>query len=115
MAVIRGPGTRAVQIPVSTNGQVGAITIFDDTTTHRWVVTCHNLAANQPGQAYQLWFLTDQGPRSAALMLMDSSRPMMLTLEMPKGSVRVMGAAMSIEPAAGSNWPTGPIVFRFTL
>src|SRR5579864_5224946 len=49
LSLLRSPGTRVIQIAVSTNGQAGAVTIFADTMTHRWLVTCHHLATNQPG------------------------------------------------------------------
>src|SRR5439155_539276 len=72
LSLIRSPATRVVQIPVSTSGRVGAVTIFADTASHRWLVTCHGLSPNQPGQAYQIWFITEQGMKSAAVMSMDS-------------------------------------------
>ncbi len=115
LSLVRSVGTRVVQIPVSTNGQAGAVTIFADTMTHRWLVTCHHLAPNEPGQVYQLWFLTAAGPRSAVIMPMDSDRPMVLALDMPKEGGAVTGAAMSIEPMPGSAAPTGPMVFHLSL
>ena len=115
LSLIRSPATRVVQIPVATNGRVGAVTIFADTASHRWLVTCHGLSPNQPGQAYQIWFITEQGMKSAAVMPMDSPHPMVLALDMPGGGVRVMGAAMSIEPMPGSPEPKGPMVFHLSL
>jgi anti-sigma-K factor RskA len=115
LSLVRSAGTRVLQIPVSTNGQAGAVTIFADTMTHRWLVTCHHLAPNEPGQVYQLWFLTADGPRSAVIMPMDSDRPMVVALDMPKEGGAVTGAAMSIEPTPGSAAPTGPMVFHLSL
>jgi hypothetical protein len=115
LSLIRRPGTRVVQIPVATNGRVGSVTIFVDSATHRWLVTCHGLSPNLPGQAYQLWFITEQGMKSAAVMPMEAPRPMVLALEMPAGGARVMGAAMSIEPMPGSPEPKGPILFHVNL
>ena len=115
LSLIRSPATRVVQIPVSTYGRVGAVTIFADTASHRWLVTCHGLSPNQPGQAYQIWFITDRGMASAAVMPMDRERPMVMALNMPAGGARVMGAAMSIEPRLGSSEPKGPMVFHLNL
>ena len=115
LSLLRSPGTRVIQIPVSTNGQAGAVTIFADTMTHRWLVTCHHLATNQPGQVYQLWFITSTGMVSAAVIPEAGNIPMVKALEMPKGAGTVMGAAMSIEPGKGSPSPTGPIVFHYLL
>lgn len=112
---IHGAQTRLVQIPVSTGGRVGEVTIFADEARHRWLVRCDGLALNARDQAYQLWFITDKGMVTAALMPMDQERPMVMALPMPASSGRVLGAAMSIEPRTGSASPTGPIVFHREL
>ena len=115
LSLLRSPGTRVIQIPVSTNGQAGAVTIFADTMSHRWLVTCHHLATNQPGQVYQLWFITSTGMVSAAVIPEAGNVPMVKALDMPKGAGTVVGAAMSIEPGKGSPAPTGPMVFHYLL
>jgi hypothetical protein len=112
---IHGSATQLIQIPVSTGGRVGAVTIFADSARHRWLVRCDGLAPNARGQAYQLWFITETGMLTAAVMPMDQDRPMVMALDMPRGGGRVMGAAMSIEPRAGSTSPSGPIVFHRML
>jgi hypothetical protein len=112
---IHGSATRLIQVPVSTGGRVGFVTIFADTARHRWLVRCDGLAPNAPDQAYQLWFITRDGMRSAALMPMDADQPMVMALEMPREGGPVMGAAMSIEPRAGSTEPRGPTVFHLLL
>ena len=115
MRLLRGPGTRVVQVPVRTAGRLGSVTLFADTVAGRWYVACENLAANRPDEAYQLWFATDAGMVTAALMPMDRSEPMWMALGIPAGVARVTGAAMSIEPRRGSPSPTGPMLFRLNL
>ena len=112
---IHGSSTQLIQIPVSTGGRVGAVTIFADSARHRWLVRCDGLAPNARDQAYQLWFITETGMLTAAVMPMDQDRPMVMALEMPRTGGRVMGAAMSIEPRAGSTIPSGPMVFHRML
>jgi len=113
---IHGTATRLIQIPVSTGGRVGSVTIFADSVRHRWLVRCDGLAPNARDQAYQLWFITDRGMTTAAVMPMDADRPMVMALEMPPpADGQVMGAAMSIEPRAGSASPSGPMVFHRLL
>jgi hypothetical protein len=117
---IHGPATRVIQIPVSTGGRVGSVTIFADSVRHRWLVRCDGLAPNARDQAYQLWFITDRGMATAAVMPMDEDKPMVMALETPRGGggeagERVLGAAMSIEPRAGSARPSGPMVFHRLL
>jgi len=115
LSLLRSPETRVLAIPVSTDGWVGHVTIFADAKTHRWLVACNGLAPNAPRQAYQLWFLTDRGPRSAALMAMTTGTPMVMGVGMPADSSRVTGVAMSIEPREGSSAPTGPVLFKLGL
>ena len=93
----------------------GALTIFADTGSRRWLVTCHNLAPNAPDQAYQLWFVTERGMRSAALMVMDHDAPMIMAMDVPSDAGTVMGVAMSVEGRAGSREPNGPMLFRVEL
>ena len=113
--LLRRPGTRVITIPVATGTRVGVLTIFADTVSHRWLVTCHNLAPNAPDQAYQLWFVTERGMRSAALMIMDHDAPMIMALDMPPDAGNVMGVAMSVEGKAGSPEPSGPMLFQVDL
>jgi anti-sigma-K factor RskA len=115
LSYLMGATSRVIQIPVSTNGRLGAITIFADSTKRRWLVRCDGLAPNQSNQAYQLWFLTDRGVKSAAVMAMDTDVPMVLALDLPVDSSRVTGAAMSIEARRGSAEPRGPMVFQLNL
>jgi hypothetical protein len=112
---IHGPATQLIQIPVSTGGRVGSVTIFADSVRHRWLVRCDGLAPNARDQAYQLWFITERGMATAAVMPMDQDKPMVMGLEMPGADQRVLGAAMTIEPRAGSASPSGPVVFHRLL
>jgi hypothetical protein len=112
---VRGHATQLIQIPVSTGGRVGSVTIFADSVRHRWLVRCDGLAPNARDQAYQLWFITEQGMATAAVMPMDQDKPMVMGLEMPGADQRVLGAAMTIEPRAGSASPSGPVVFHRLL
>jgi anti-sigma-K factor RskA len=112
---LRGPASHVLYAPVTTNGRLGAVTILTDAVSRRWLVRCEGLAPNETDETYQLWFLTDQGPRAAGLMPMMTSDPMTMTLAVPEDSVRVTGVAMSIEPRDGSTKPTGPVVFRMSL
>lgn len=113
--LLRQPGSRVIPIPVVTGTRAGELTIFADSLSQRWLVTCHNLAPNAPGEAYQLWFVTDRGMRAAAVMRMEHDRPMLMTLAMPTDSAKVMGVAMSVEPGFGSTEPTGRILFHVDL
>jgi hypothetical protein len=117
LGFVRSAATRAVTVPISTSGHAGSVTILADSATRRWLVRCEHMAPNAPDQAYQIWFLTERGMRHAALMPMDPGDAAVMTMvfEVPGDAGRVSGAAMSIEPRAGSAQPRGPMVFRVLL
>jgi hypothetical protein len=112
--LLRRPGTRVITIPVKTGTRVGALTIFADTVSHRWLVVCHNLAPNAPDQAYQLWFVTERGTRSAALMVMDHDAPMIMAMDIPSDAGKVIGVAMRSREKQARE-PNGPMLFRVEL
>lgn len=113
--LIAGPLASSLTIPVTTGGRLGSVTIFEDAVTRRWLVRCENLAPNEPDQTYQLWFVTDDGLRSAVTLTVDTARTMVAVVVLPGDGVRVVGAAMSIEPRTGAAEMRGPAVFREML
>ncbi len=112
LALVRSPAP-VHHIPVVTAGRAGTITIFTDTTTHRWLVACNGIAPNAPGETYQIWFVTATGVQSAMVMPMHDDQPMVAAAPMPE--VAVVGVAMSVEPAGGSPAPRGQLLFKRML
>ncbi len=117
LGFVRGPATRVAWVPVTTNGRLGGVTIFADSTTRRWLVRCEGMSPNEPDQTYQIWFITAGGMKRAALMTMDEqqSTVMAMAFAVPDDVGPVTGAAMSIEPRGGSAEPRGPMVFYLRL
>ena len=120
LGFVRGPATQVAWVPVTTNGRLGGVTIFADSAARRWLVRCEGMAPNEPGETYQLWFVTAEGLKRAAAMTMDESQStvMAMAFDVPGDVGLVTGAAMSIEPRAGgggSGEPRGPMVFHLRL
>jgi len=117
LGFVRGPATRVAWIPVTTNGRLGAVTIFADSASRRWLVRCEGMAPNEPDETYQIWFVTSAGLKRAAVMTMDEQQVtvMAMAFEVPDEVGAVTGAAMSIEPRGGSAEPRGPMVFHLRL
>jgi len=69
------------------------------------------LVANLPpapaGKAYELWTLGGPAPRPAAVFQVDASGRAVQRVEPAAGA---SGFAVTLEPAAGSPAPTGPVV-----
>jgi len=117
LGFVRGPATRVAWVPVTTNGRLGGVTIFADSATRRWLVRCEGMAPNEPGETYQLWFVTAGGLKRAAAMTMDDAQStvMAMAFAVPDDVGPVTGAAMSIEPRGSSAEPRGPMVFHLRL
>jgi len=118
LGFVRSPATRVAWVPVTTNGRLGGVTIFADSASRRWLVRCEGMAPNEPGETYQIWFVTEGGGlKPAAVMTMDEgqSTVMAMAFAVPEDVGAVTGAAMSIEPRAGSAAPRGPMVFHLRL
>ena len=119
LGFVRGTATRVAWVPVTTNGRLGGVTIFADSAAHRWLVRCEGMAPNEPDETYQIWFVTAEGMKRAAVMTMDEqeSSVMAMAFDVPDDVGPVTGAAMSIEPRAGgdSAQPRGPMVFHLRL
>ncbi len=83
----------------ATSGVPCSITIIADDHTHRWSVVVHGLPPARPGEKYQFWFITDDGMRRGVTIDAVPGRVASFLTGMPPGNARVMGAALSVEPA----------------
>jgi anti-sigma-K factor RskA len=59
---------------------------------------------------YQVWLIDDSGPKSAGILSVDENGQgvLIVTSDSPIGSFSTLG--ISIEPAGGSQQPTGEII-----
>jgi anti-sigma-K factor RskA len=85
--------------------------ILWDTQNSRWIVSA-NLPPAPSGKTYQLWFVTPAAKISAGLIRTDPTGHGFEVLEVPRNIGKVAAAAITLEPAGGSEQPTMPI---FTL
>lgn len=75
------------------------------------VLVMNNAAPAPPGMVYQMWLMTDQGPKSAGML------PTMLpsTTAMVRDLGDSTALAFTMEPDGGSAQPTGEMVARLAL
>lgn len=75
------------------------------------VLVMNNAAPPPPGMVYQMWLMTDQGPKSAGIM------PQMLpsTTAMVHDLGDSTALAFTVEPDGGSPQPTGEMMARLSL
>ena len=71
------------------------------------------LAPPPAGSAYQLWLLTPEGAARIGTLPVASNGRMLATFAPPTTLPRpIVGALVTIEPAAGSDTPSGPMYLR---
>ena len=93
---------RVLQQTIARSGHVGGILIFYDHDTDRWNVVVHDLPPAPPGQAYQLWVVTTQGPVRGPQLHPHGRRPTFLALNVPPPS-EVVGAELTLEKSGASS------------
>jgi hypothetical protein len=108
LAIIRN-ATRVVQAAIARGGHRGQLIIFADEAARRWNVVVHGLPAPRRGEVCQFWFITDRGMVRGAELEVEQGGTVLLTVGLPANGGRVMGAALTIEPAGSpSPAPRGP-------
>ena len=98
LAVMR-ESSRVLQTAITVDGRHGGLVIFADDRHRRWQVVMHGLPPAPSGQAYQFWFICDDGMIRDATLVGDPNRPALYTLVLPPNSGRVRGASLTLEPA----------------
>ena len=94
---------RVLQARIEMDGHEGGMLIFADNVSHRWNVVLHGLPPAPAGETYQLWFICSDGMVRGATVTSNPSRPVFLTLGMPKEGGTVMGAALTMESTANAS------------
>ncbi len=86
----------------------GRIYIAED--HQHWYLSVQNLEPSGSGHQYQLWFFGDQGPVSGGHFTAAPGEAVSLSSEhMPRGTKAIL---ITLEPAAGSAAPSGPVAMR---
>jgi anti-sigma-K factor RskA len=82
--------------------------MFYDDANEIGVITVERLAALPPGQTYQVWVLTPDGPQSCGLLAVADQSPAFARMTADVSSSQTF--FVTIEPAGGSTRPTGVTV-----
>jgi len=104
--LLRDPATRVVELRGAGPGaEATARLIWNDKAGGDLLVA--NLPPAPAGKAYELWTLGGPAPRPAGVFQVDASGRAVQRVEPAAGA---SGFAVTLEPAAGSPAPTGPVV-----
>jgi anti-sigma-K factor RskA len=114
LQAILEPGVELFQLTATGDPEPG-IQLFWNRRRHEAVVHGFRLKPVPTGKAYQLWFIKDGAPvPSVTFRPSADGTARMAGVPVPEGST-VSGAAVTIEPQAGSAKPTSPIVMSGSL
>lgn len=107
---VGGPGA-AVHPLVGTQAvpQAGA-RVFLDPVTGRAILFAYDLPVLSVDQLYELWAIGPAGPRPAGVFRPDDSGRARLEIEDPDLLRNVQVLAVTVEPAPGTERPTGEII-----
>jgi anti-sigma-K factor RskA len=81
--------------------------VFWDTKQNQWVIYIFNLPEPPPDKQYQLWYVANNRPISAAVFSTDVHGRKVLELSLPPEALTGLDAtAVTLEPRGGSPKPT---------
>jgi hypothetical protein len=103
-AVLSAPDARLIDVDTDLSGNL-RVAVADSADTG--VVVADQLEAPPDDRVYQLWLISDGQPRSVGLVARGRSSGIVGLLP---DVGQAQAVAISIEPASGSDTPTGPIV-----
>jgi anti-sigma-K factor RskA len=110
LAMLSSPSTQMLAI---SGGEVSG-TILLDRENNKAVLIAQNVPALAQSQTYQIWLIKPDGGRdSAGLFHPESGQPYTTKSILPVQSFsNYLGIGVTVEPAGGSNIPTGERLFK---
>lgn len=103
------PGVELYQLTSRGDPDPG-IQLFWDRGRNRAIVHGFRLKPVPPGKAYQLWFIKDGKPVPSVTFIPETSGHVRVEQVPVPSDGKVSAAAITVEPAAGSQQPTSPIL-----
>ncbi len=109
LAMIASPG--AYTLPISGGNVAGSLIVNSEKNSA--ILILSNLPELEKGETYQMWFIEpDNGRVSAGLFEVNRDGSITIASLASKDSLQAYtGIGVTIEPAGGSEQPTGPKVF----
>jgi len=107
-SVLASPQWRIIPLAGQAPAPQSSAKVYWDLQANRWVVTADLPPAPQ-GKVYQLWFVTPSAKISAGLIKPDKNGHGFSVVQFPSNVSQLAAAAITLEPAGGSEQPTMPI------
>jgi anti-sigma-K factor RskA len=107
-SALRSPGTRVFLLEGQEPAPSASVAVFWDTQQARWIVSGY-LPPPPEGKDYQLWLVTPNARTSAGLIKPDATGHAFEIVDAPGPVAQPAAAAVTLEPAGGSQQPTLPL------
>ncbi len=111
VALVTTPGAQMTEL-AGTNAAPNAHAVIAYDKNGRALLLAKGLPAAPPGKAYQLWFIVSNKPLPGKVFNTDASGNGDLKDEIPAAALGGAVFAITLEPAAGVNAPTGDIFLK---
>ena len=108
IVTLTSPDVRVVNLAGQGTNVQARGRIFWDVARKKWLMHVHNLPPVPADKAYELWFVPKKGnPVRAAVFNTEGRGSAELDITVPEG-LDLSAAAVTTEPAGGTDLPTGP-------
>lgn len=105
--LLAAPGSRIVTLAGTEVAPRARARLIRDRRNERVVFVASDLPSAPAGKAYQLWFIAGSKPLSGGVFTTDAAGRAVLRGQVPTGGRNASTFAVTLEPAGGSNAPTG--------
>lgn len=109
LAAITGPSVSVMEMS-ATGVNAPTARMFWDRATNRWTVFAHGLAQPEAGRAYELWLVTADKKIPAGVFKPSEDGSAVFTATYALRPEDLKAIAVTEEPEAGVQAPTGPII-----
>ena len=105
---LSAPEHKVVEMPGQEVAPNASASLYWNVSGKQWIVAA-NLPPAPEGKVYQLWFVTPEAKISAGLLKTDPRGHGFTVVSVPADVTNVAAAAITLEPAGGSQQPTSAI------
>lgn len=111
LSIVQGRGLQMVRLSQTADAKPAEGHVLISPSSGRALFYAFELGPVPAGKTYELWWITEkQGPINAGLFVPDPRGIGRLESPLPANAGAIQAAAVTIEPSAGVDKPTGPMV-----
>lgn len=106
VGIITSPNTQEIALMGTESASQASGRVFVGQDRQMVVIVVKDLPPLKPGQAYQVWVITQAGPQPSLVFAVNNNGWGTTTVPVPTDQVDFTGFGISVEPEGGSQTPT---------